>query len=108
MREGLIVSEVQDFFYDRERYGNTLDELATSTQYRVGVVVQRQRILRTRAKFDLPWGCRFALDCDDKLIDQQQLESWLDIAGRCIGLGDWRPEKSGDFGRFETVSIARE
>ena len=72
VREGLIVSEVQDFFYDRERHGNTLDELATSTQYRVGVVVQRQRILRTRAKFDLPSGCRFALDCDDKLIDQQQ------------------------------------
>lgn len=22
-----------------------------------------------------------------------------------IGLGDWRPEKSGTFGRFETVSI---
>ena len=36
MREGLIVSEVQDFFYDRERYGNTVDELAVSTQYRVG------------------------------------------------------------------------
>ena len=95
VREGLIVSEVQDFFYDRERYGNTLDKLATSTQYRVGVVVQRQRILRTRAKFDLPWGCRFALDCDDKLIDQQQLETWLDIAGQRIGLDDWRPEKSG-------------
>ena len=85
-----------------------LDELATSTQYRVGVVVQRQRILRTRAKFDLPSCCRFALDCDDKLIDQQQLESWLNIAGRRIGLGDWRPEKSGDFGRLETVSIAGE
>ena len=108
VREGLIVSEVQDFFYDRERYGNTPDELATSTQYRVGVVVQRQRILRTRAMFDLPWGCRFALDCDDGLIDQQQLETWLDIAGRRIGLGDWRPEKSGNFGRFETVSIEGE
>ena len=107
VREGLIVSEVQDFFYDRERYGDTLAELATSTQYRVGVVVQRQRILRTRAMFDLPWGCRFILDCDDELVDQQQLEAWLDIAGRRIGLGDWRPEKSGDFGRFETVSIAQ-
>ena len=108
VREGLIVSEVQDFFYDRERYGDTVDELAVSTQYRVGVVVQRQRVLRTRAKFDLPWGCRFVVDCDDELVDQQQLESWLNIAGRRIGLGDWRPEKSGDFGRFETVGIAGE
>ena len=105
VREGLIVSEVLDFSYDKERYGSTLKELAVSTQYRTGVVVQRQHILRTRAKFDLPWGCRFVLDCDDGLIDQQQLEAWLVIAGRRIGLGDWRPEKSGNFGRFETVSI---
>ena len=34
--EGLIVSEVRDFFYDRERYGDTLEELAVSTQYRLG------------------------------------------------------------------------
>ena len=108
VREGLIVSEVQDFFYDRERYGDTLEELAVSTQYRVGVVVQRQRILRTRAKFDLPWGCRFVVDCDDELVERQQLGAWLDIAGRRIGVGDWRPEKSGDFGRFETVRIAEE
>ena len=93
VREGLIVSEVRDFFYDRERYGDTLEELAVSTQYRVGV--QRQCILRTRAKFYLPSCCRFALDCNDGLIDQQQLETWLDIAGQRIGLGDWRPEKSG-------------
>ena len=108
VREGLIVSEVQDFFYDRERYGETLEELVKSTQFRTGVVVQRQRILRTRAMFDVPWGCQFVLDCDDELVDQRQLEAWLDISGRRIGLGDWRPEKSGDFGRFETVSITAE
>ena len=108
VREGLTVSEVKEFFYDRDRYGDTLEELATSTQYRTGVVVQRQRVLRTRAKFDLPWGCRFVVDCDDELVDRQQLEAWLDIAGRRIGLGDWRPEKSGDYGRFETVGIVGE
>ena len=69
------------------------------------MVVQRQRILRTRAMFDVPWGCRFTLDCDDELVEKQMLERWLDIAGRRIGLGDWRPEKSGDYGRFETVRI---
>ena len=47
----------------------------------------------------------FRYEVDDELVDQTQLETWLDIAGRRIGLGDWRPAKSGHFGRFETLSI---
>lgn len=105
VREGLIVSEVLAFEYDIKRYGLTLEELGQTTQFRTGVVVQRQRILRTRAMFELPWSLSYTLDCDDQLVDQSQLTTWLDIAGRRIGLGDWRPEKSGDYGRFETVSI---
>ena len=70
----------------------------------VGVVVQRSRILRTRALFE-PWGATFVLECDDELVDSEQLDAWLDIAGRRIGLGDWRPEKSGNHGRFEVVLI---
>jgi len=42
----------------------------------------------------------FVLEAEDDLVDQPQLESWLAIAGRRIGLGDWRPEKSGDFSRL--------
>lgn len=104
VREGLVVTRT-DFHYDLDRYGNTLDALAVSTQHTVPVVVQRNRILRTRAKFDCPWSCEFDLDCDDELVSQQFLEQWLDIAGRRIGLGDWRPEKSGEYGRFVTKEI---
>lgn len=105
VREGLAVAEVVGFEYDQARYGTTLDELMNTTQFSVGVVVQRQRIIRTRAKFDLPWSLRYTLDCDDELVDRPQLETWLAIGGRRIGLGDWRPEKSGDFGRYEVASI---
>ena len=85
VREGLIVAEVLGFDYDKAQYGDTLEKLGQSTQFRTGVVVQRQRILRTRAKFDTPWTCRYVLDCDDELVDKSQLERWLDIAGRRIG-----------------------
>ena len=105
VREGLIVNEINGFGYDRSRYGETLEELGKTTQFRTRVVVQRQGILRTRAMFDTPWTCEYTLDCDDQLVDASQLEVWLDIAGRRIGLGDWRPEKSGDYGRYEVVSI---
>ena len=107
VREGVAVSDVLSFDYDRERYGDTLKALGKSAQFSTGVVVQRQRIIRTRAMFDLPWSLTYVLDCDDELVDKSQLETWLDIAGRRIGLGDWRPEKSGDYGRFEVDTIAQ-
>ena len=105
VREGMLVIESR-FTYDTARYGTTLEELGKSTQFQAVVVVQRQKIVRTRAKFDPPWSVDFVLDCDDGLIDQPRLESWLKIAGQRIGIGDWRPSKSGTFGRFTVESLA--
>lgn len=107
VREGLIVMETT-FLYDQDKYGSSLEELGKTTQYTTGVRVGTSRILRTRAMFEVPWSCVFKLDADEELVDRTQLESWLDIAGRRIGLGDWRPEKSGTNGRFELVSIIGE
>ena len=104
VREGIVVAR-SHFEYDTARYGETLDELSISTQFTVPVVINRGRILGTRAKFDCPWSCEFDLDCDDELVSEQFLVQWLDIAGRRIGLGDWRPEKSGQYGRFTTREI---
>ena len=111
VREGLIVLETS-FTYDTDKYGATLDELAVSAQYTTGVRSKGRgtggRVLRTRPMFDIPWSCVFTAYADEELVDKTQLESWLDIAGRRIGLGDWRPEKSGIYGRFEVVSIDAE
>ena len=103
VREGLLVEKVDEFLYDRS-LGTTAEELSKTAQFTTGVVVQRNRILRTRAKFD-EWGAIFTVECDDELVDTIQLNGWLDIAGRRIGLGDWRPEKSGHYGRFKTLEI---
>ena len=56
--------------------------------------------MRTRPLFEPPWAAEFRVDYDPDLVDKSLLENWLDIAGRRIGLGDWRPEKSGMYGRF--------
>ena len=106
VREGLVVESIDEFIYDKKALGSTIEELSKTTQFTVGVVVQRARILRTRAKFD-KWGVRFTVEVDDELVDKEQLAAWLDIGGRRIGLGDWRPEKSGHHGRFETASIKK-
>jgi len=104
VREGMVIESVDEFLYDTERYGTNVERLSVTTQFTVPVVVQRNRVLRTRAKFD-EWAVVFTIEVDDELIDESHLWQWLDIAGRRIGMFDWRPEKSGNFGRFETESI---
>ena len=103
VREGLIVLTTK-FEYDEEALGTTAAELAVRAQHTAPVVVQRSRILRTRAKFDV-WALAAHIEVDEELVDKEQLLSWLDIAGRRIGLGDWRPARSGIFGRFTTESV---
>lgn len=48
----------------------------------------------------------FTMEVDGELVDREQLTAWLDIAGRRIGLGDWRPQRSGHYGRFEVIGMA--
>lgn len=104
VREGLIVEGVESFGYDRKALGTTADQVAKRAQFTAPVVVQRNRLLRTRAKFD-SWSITFTVEVDDELVDQAQLLRWLDVGGRRLGLGDWRPEKSGSFGRYAIDDI---
>ena len=94
VRQGLQVL-ASAFQYDKARYGSTREELARSSQFTVPVRVQQSTINRTRAKFDPPWSCEFVVNVVDDLVDQGQLTAWLDIGGSRIGIGDWRPSKSG-------------
>lgn len=105
VREGMLVLK-SAFTYDVGKYGSTLGELGKSTQFTEGVVVNGKRVLRTRAMFETPWECQFMVDVDDTLVERDKLAGWLTIAGRRIGLGDWRPEKSGIYGRFAVNSIS--
>ena len=85
--------------------GSDMDAFITSLSFKVPVVVNRSRIIRARPKFRTPWEVGITVDVDDDLIEQRHLEDWVDIAGRRIGIGDWRPEKSGEYGRFKMLSI---
>ena len=104
VRQGLLVM-ASAFAYDQVRYGTTIDELAATTQFTVPVKVKTATIERTRAKFDPPWSCTFEVSAAEELVDQSQLHNWLFIGGQRIGLGDWRPAKSGIYGRFIVESI---
>ena len=99
VRGGLVVHDTT-FHFDAEVHGDTLEEWGRRCQHTVPVVVQRNRILRTRARFRSPWSLDARLFAAPDLIAPERLREWLDLAGERIGLGDWRPEKSGSHGRF--------
>ena len=104
VREGLMIESVT-FRYNVERYGEDVEKLSTTAQFVAPVVVARQRILRTRARFDCPWSVVGIADVDPEQVDREKLTAWLATGGQRVGLGDWRPEKSGHFGRFDVEKV---
>ena len=60
--------------------------------------VKTSSVIRTRPKFD-GWSCEVKVMFDPELIDREALDSIMDIVGRQIGVGDYRPK----FGRFEVA-----
>ena len=105
VREGVVVESVGALEYDKS-LGTTASELANNprVQFTVDVKVGQSRTMRTRPRFD-EWACTFVLDVDDELVNEEHLIRWMDVGGRRVGLGDWRPTCNGNFGRFETVSV---
>jgi hypothetical protein len=65
-----------------------------------GVVVQHSKILRIRPMLVCPWQCAVTIQLLDGAISEQNVIDCLTWAGFYSGLGDWRIEKGGDFGRF--------
>ncbi len=57
------------------------------------------RILRHRPCFH-DWALEFTLTLDTDIISHNTLRDVVDDAGNKIGLGDFRPDTKGPFGRF--------
>ncbi len=72
-------------------------------------VIQRNAILKARAKV-FPWEAEFYIIYDKAtfpipLDEIPKLRFLIDQAGYKFGLLDYRPEKGGEFGRFEVVEF---
>lgn len=62
------------------------------------------RIMRHRPRFN-QWSARFSLLLDDKQLSVDMASQLLTEAGLSIGIGDFRPEKRGPFGRFRVAKF---
>jgi len=60
------------------------------------------RVMRFRPRFN-QWEARFLVHIDDELLSVEMAHQLLNEAGQSIGIGDFRPEKRGPFGRFRVT-----
>lgn len=65
----------------------------------VTIPATKGRIMRHRPRWD-QWGAKFDLEVDENLLSPDMAHQLLAEAGQSIGIGDFRPEKRGPFGRF--------
>lgn len=61
------------------------------------------RIMCHRPRFDA-WEVGFAVEVDETLFSPDLVRQLVDEAGKKVGLGDFRPERRGPFGRFIVTS----
>lgn len=66
------------------------------------VVIGKSRVLRCRPCWK-PWRIQVALEVDVAMVRPENVKEALSLAGRIIGIGDYRPEKGGGFGRFKVA-----
>lgn len=65
-------------------------------------VVNKARVNRCRPCW-ANWQIKVALEIDTAIVSPEDVKVALQLAGRIIGIGDFRPEKGGGFGRFKVL-----
>ena len=48
--------------------------------------------------------CIVCCEIDEEQIEVPVMKELFDIAGRIVGIGDWRPAKKGRFGKFQVTN----
>jgi len=59
--------------------------------------------LRYRPEFR-EWSCEINAEIDGQLLTMDDIANLVNRAGFGVGIGEWRPEKNGEYGRFEIDS----
>lgn len=68
----------------------------------VTIPATKGRIMRHRPRFD-DWSASFVVRVNETLLPPDFVQQLLTEGGQQIGIGDYRPEKSGPFGTFNVV-----
>jgi hypothetical protein len=61
---------------------------------------QNQTDIRYRPEFS-DWRVNIVAEVDTELLTSDDIVALVNRAGFSVGIGEWRPEKGGEYGRFE-------
>jgi hypothetical protein len=102
VQQGLLITNAPELIFKDNSL--TPDELYELTEYvdMRAVVVQRARIMRCRPIID-NWSVKFDIHFDEDVLSMGDIENFLEIAGKYIGIGDYRPR----YGRFSHQIYSR-
>lgn len=76
--------------------------------FRISAVnpMTRGRMMVTRPRFDV-WACNFEITALDDSIGGETINELIVLAGKMTGIGDWRPEKKGRFGKWIVTAFKK-
>ena len=60
--------------------------------------------IRYRPQFP-KWATELEITFNSRALTAEQIVNLFEIAGFAVGVGEWRPEKDGQFGRFRVETI---
>jgi hypothetical protein len=63
--------------------------------------------IRHRPEFQ-PWGAVLTVRVNTAVMSVEQVVALFDLAGFAVGIGDWRPERGGPYGRFHVAKQGEE
>jgi hypothetical protein len=102
-RGTLMEEEITELIYGKKL---TIEQLWEQKYIdRRSVVVSQARVMAYRPKF-VTWSVIFELSYDENILDENQIMQSFENAGKFIGIGGFRPEKGGTFGRFKAEKVA--
>ena len=106
--DGITMTDARQMFFieadERDTTGVDCVRIEGTPEMRTDVVRLPGRVADLRYRPEIrDWSCVLRISYDEQMISDEQIVNLFWRAGYQVGIGDWRPEKNGDFGRF-TVS----
>ena len=77
--------------------------------FRISAVnpMTKGRMMTERPKYN-KWSASFEIILNDDSVPVSVINEILEQAGKYVGVGDWRPEKKGMFGKFMITSFKQQ
>lgn len=104
VQKALIVPSFEGSILSFPGQRKSLDALWDSGDYslRASCKVRTSRVMRTRPMIP-EWSLEFTAQWDEDVIKStQEVDDFVELGGRMVGLGDWRPK----YGRF-TMEVVK-